>query len=170
MRDVRQRYMPSDYRPSDDFCYRDADDGLKHAVCQPDAQAAIRKWCRDNPAKLRLALDWIYPHHPIYRGIVSLELDDLRRKEQEEKYFEIHRKITALEKPHWTTTPAFWISAISFLLILLATYFAWLAIPINERPYLHLLASGHIGLPLTPTPTASPNNGHLKPTNSTDSK
>jgi len=133
--DVRRKYMPSDIHPSDTFCFRDADEGLRHAVCQPNAQAAIRRWCRDNPDKLRLALDWIFPHHRDYREIVSLELDDLRRKEQEEKYKEIHGRLTALEKPHWTTTPGFLISAISFLILLIATYFAWLAIPSEHRPF-----------------------------------
>lgn len=142
--------------PSDDFCYRDADEGLRNAVCQPNAQAAIRSWCRDNPDKLRLALDWIFPQHKVYRDIVSLELDDLRRKEQEEKYKEIHSKITALETPHWTTTPGFWVGFFALILAGLAAWFAWLAIPPAERPYFRLPSSEQKSSSLTPKPEAPP--------------
>jgi len=146
--------MPSD-DPSDYFCTRDADKSLKDALCGGN-QPQLRRWCRENPEKLRLALDWIHHRHTEYRKIVEIELDDLRRKDQEEKYIEIHGRITALEKPHWTTTPGFWISVISFLILLLATYFAWLAIPPDERPYLHLSASAQTSSLSTPTPASSP--------------
>ena len=147
--------MPPDYHVSDDYCYRDADDGLKKALCQGNAPAALRRWCRDNPDKLRLALDWIHVNRTEFREIVSLEIDDLRRKEQKEKYKEIHGKITALEKPHWTTTPGFWVGFVALILAGLAAWFAWLAIPVSERPYLRLPALTQTSSLPTPIPEAS---------------
>ena len=141
--------MSFDSHVSDKWCARNADEELKLALCSEN-QSRLRKWCRDNPNKLRLALDWIHSEHTIYRNIVSLEIDDIRRKEQEEKYKEIHRKITALEKPHWTTTLGFLISVISFLFLLLATYFAWLAIPLEHRPFFRGRSSENSSSSLSP--------------------
>lgn len=106
---------------SDNLCYREADQSMKEALTTGDIDD-FRRWCRANPDLLVSALDWIYSHHHVHREIVELELRDVRHRR-------VIERLAAIERPHWTMTPGFWVSVGGFLLAGLAAWFAWLSIP-----------------------------------------
>ena len=45
------------------------------------------------------------------------------------------RHFVKLSKPHWTLTPAFWVATAGTIVAALAAYFAYLAIPLEQRPF-----------------------------------
>ena len=63
----------------------------------------------------------------------ALELLDRRAKSQraydlelaEMRHRELSDRLAALEKPHWTTTPVFWVTALGAVAALLAAIFAY---------------------------------------------
>jgi hypothetical protein len=74
-------------------------------------------------------MEWMHYQHKVHREIIGLELEDLKQKELAARHAEIHERLKAIEAPHWTMTPGFWVTVGGFLLAGLAAWFAWLSIP-----------------------------------------
>ena len=117
----------SDPNQASYFCSKYADPTLGQALIGGD-HTNLRKWCRDNPDKLRAALDWIHPHHPVLRNIIELEMRDQQHNQESLRHDNIIARLKALENPHWTTTPVFWVTAAGAIAAGLAAWFGWLAI------------------------------------------
>ena len=83
-------------------------------------------------------------------------LEEMDKRDTDERYRNIEKHIIQLQKPHWTVNPGFWVSLLAVVLSGLAAFFAWLAIPAADRPYFHLPASVKTSSSSTPTPAVSP--------------
>jgi hypothetical protein len=135
---------------SDHFCTRDADAGLKAALSSGELKD-LRQWCRDNPDKIRFALDWIHPHQQVLRELVEREIDDLRLTEGRRLDISIHDGIKALKEPHWTVLPGFFLTAAGVVLAGLAAWFGWLAVR-PPQPVGGGLPPSSLSTPLPATP------------------
>ena len=113
--------------PSDYFCTEDAPDDFR-AIAHTSDYAQLRDWCRSNPGKVRQAMEWMHYQHKVHREIIGFELEDLRQKELAARHAEIHERLKAIEAPHWTTTPVFWVTVAGAIAAGLAAYFGWIAI------------------------------------------
>jgi hypothetical protein len=78
--------------PYDYWCKSDTPQDLKDALLGGD-QDRLRAWCKQNPERLSLALECIYPHHNVYRAIVQAELSAHRRAEADATSQRRHRQI-----------------------------------------------------------------------------
>ena len=55
-------------------------------------------------------------------------MDELWAEEQRKMNRDLHEAIRDLRKPHWTTTPVFWVTVGGAIAAGLAAYFGWLAL------------------------------------------
>ena len=60
---------------------------------------------------------------------ISMIADEQYRRIEGDRHQKVIERLLILERPHWTTTPGFWVAVGGFLLAGLAAWFAWLAIP-----------------------------------------
>jgi hypothetical protein len=102
---------------SDHLCYREADQSMKDSLTTGNIDD-FRRWCRAHPDMLVGALDWIYSHHHVHREIVELELREVRHRK-------VIERLEAIEKPHWTMTPVFWLTLATMLAAIAAAIFAY---------------------------------------------
>ena len=76
-------------------------------------------------------------------------LEEMDRRDIDDRYRSIENHIIGLQKPHWTVLPNFWLTAVSAIAAVLAGYFAWLSLRPEEKP----LPSATESRPSTPSPT-----------------
>jgi hypothetical protein len=79
--------------PYDYWCKPDAPQDLKGALLGGN-QDKLRAWCKQNPERLSLALECIYPQHSVYRDIIQTELSAVQQKKAERAEERRHRQIT----------------------------------------------------------------------------
>jgi hypothetical protein len=106
--------------PSDYFFTDDTPEDFRQAVQSSD-HAVLRAWCRQNPDKVRQALEWVHYHHKVHRDIILLEIEDLKQKD-------LIQRLKAIERLHWAKDPIFWVTLGGAVAAGLAAYFGWLAI------------------------------------------
>jgi 2-methylcitrate dehydratase PrpD len=99
-----------------------------------DLERWIHQHKDDTDAQLRATVDRMVKHCVDYHA--ALELLDRREKARRsedhaiaaKRHQELNDRLAALEKPHWTTTPVFWVTLAGAVAAGLASYFGWLAL------------------------------------------
>jgi len=96
------------------------------------------------------------------RSAVALGNDDSadfvaresHRRNQEARHAEVLARLDALKKPHWTTTPTFWIVLLGSLAAIAAAWFGWR----EDTQSTDRAAPGSSATPanLSPTPLPTP--------------
>ena len=61
------------------------------------------------------------------------EMDEEDRERQELRHEELLARLTAIEKPHWTTSPVFWLTLIAAVAAAVGAYFA--AVSVLRPPH-----------------------------------